>query len=195
MTPLQAIMESVVDELGPVLNLKRHASIDTRHDEKPNAHCGQIFVGVFPNSQVDGPAPDPEMGIDQVISLNIAVTQRTGFVPDDKMLREAAMHPKQGCLSFSQRIVREMQIRRLHLPYLASQKLESPWDGNFVNNLRLTSSAISIRAVDWVHFHAEPPKDKQSAVQCKDFGLLAVLTYSGIRYMENVISETQAVMT
>ena len=194
MTPLAALTETIVDQLAEALDIERHAQIDTRHDEKPHAHSGDFFIGIFPNSQVDGPSPDPEMGIDQLMSINIAVTQRTGYVPNDQMYREAALDVKRGCLAFAQRIVREMQIRRLRIPYLATQLVESPWAGQVVEPFKLSSSAISIQVKGPQHFHAEPPKDQKSVIHCQDFGLLAVLTYSGARYMENVISQTRAAM-
>ena len=196
MTPLQAIMEAIVDELGPALSLKRHASIDLRHDEKVNAHCGDVFVGVFSSSLVDGPSPDPQMGIDHAISVNVSVTQRTGFAPDDKMMREAAFDAKRGILTFIQRIVYEMQIRRVRIPHVAEGKLTAPFTGQFVEPLRLTSNSAAIRAVDYAHFHSQPPRDEKERERMRsnpqDFGLTTAITFGGMRYMKNVIPETLA---
>ena len=196
MTPLQAIMETIVDELGAALSLKRHSQIDLRHDEKVNAVCGDVFVGVFSSSLVDGPSPDPQMGIDHAISVNVSVTQRTGFAPDDKMMREAAFHTDKGILAFTQRIIREMQIRRVRIPRVAQGKLEPPYAGQFVEPLRLTSNSAAIRAVDYAHFHSQPPKDEKQRQQMRsnpqDFGLTTAITFGGMRYMENVIAQTVA---
>ena len=194
--PLFALLETVRDELSDALSLHIGSQIDTRVDERPVAHAGDLFVSVHGNSMVDGLSPDPEMGIDQTFSVNISVTQRTGWVPDDKMLKHAAMNAKKGCLTISQLVVRHMQIRRLKIPHRATERLdETEWMGNFVEPLKLSSSAISVQVVQPQHFHAEPPKqDKKSLIHCKDFGLLSVITYSGCRYMENIIQQTLAVM-
>lgn len=193
-SPLFSLLETVRDELSDALNLHLGTQIDTRIDERPKATAGDMFLSIFGNSMVDGASPDPEMGIDQTFSINIAVTQRTGYIPNDKMLRHAAMLPEKGCLAISQLVTRHMQIRRLKIPSVATSRLsESVWDGQFVEPLKLSSSAITIRGVEPRHFHAEPPKDQQSVIHCKDFGLLSVITYSGARYMESIIDETLAV--
>ncbi len=189
--PLFALLETVRDELSVAMELHIGTQIDTRVNERPVAHSGDLFVGVFGNAMVDGASPDPEMGIDQTFSINISVTQRTGFIPDDKMLQHAAMLPQKDCLEVSQRITRHMQIRRLKIPRRASERLlTSEWRGAFIEPLKLSSSAITIRAIGPAHFLAEPPVDQKTQIHCQDYGLLSVITYSGARYMENIIQDT-----
>lgn len=195
MNPLFSLLETIRDELADALNLHIGGQIDTRVDERPPALCGDLFVGVFGNSLNDGRSPDPEMGLDQTFSIKLSITQRTGWVPDDKMLKHAALDPTKGCLTVSQLVTRHMQIRRLKIPHRASERLlESQWLGRFVEPLKLSSSAIDVRAVQPKHFSAEPPQNKKSLIQCQDFGLLSVISYSGARYMENLILQTQAAM-
>lgn len=192
MNPLFALLQTVRDELAAALNLHTGSQIDTRVDELTHAFCGDLFLGIFGNSMVDGRSPDPEMGLDQSFSINISVTQRTGYVPDDKMFQHGAMNEKKGCLTIAQRVARNMQIRRLQIPHRATQRLDgSEWLGRFVEPLKLSSSAISIRKAMPSHFHASPP-DAKGLVHCKDFGLFTVITYSGARYMESLIAETVA---
>lgn len=194
MNPLLALLETVRDELSDAIGLHVGSQIDTRVDDRPVAHSGDVFLGIYPASMTDVSA-DPEMGLDQSYSINISVTQRTGWIPDDKMLKHAAMDAQKGCLTISLLVTRHMQIRRLKIPNVATGRLEnSEWLGQFVEPLKLSSTAISVRPVGPEHFHAEPARDKKSVMQSRDFGLLSVLTFSGARYMENIIDQTQAVM-
>ena len=59
-----SLLETVRDELSDAIGLHVGSQIDTRVDDRPVAHSGDVFLGIYPASMTDVSA-DPEMGFDQ----------------------------------------------------------------------------------------------------------------------------------
>lgn len=184
MTPSQAILEAVRD----VLRAKplRNDYCDNHPTGQPPARCGQYYVSVFPLGYVHGGSADQHLGIDRKHSIGVGITQRTGFVPDDRMLREA-LYQLQGALTLAEECDRLIRAARYTMLDTATGNLTGNWTGKFIEPLRLSSNSWQVRrkGPDW--FSAAPPRTQPERAKCQDYGVYIETRYSGARYLESLL--------
>ncbi len=167
----------------------RNEECENRPDGRPPANSGQLYVAVFPLGLSQGPSPDQQLGVDEIHSIGIGITQRTGLVPDDRMFRHAVYHEK-GAYTVFQRIHRLFRRKRVRVDMLSdiNQAMQTDEEvlGVFIEPLDLVADTYQfvVKEHDW--FLSEPP-DLDHATNCQDHGIYVEMQFSGARYFENLI--------
>lgn len=156
---------------------------ENRLNGQPNPSSGQYFISVFPGGFTHGGSPDQHIGTDRKMSVTIGITQRTGYFPEDRMFRDAA-YKEDGVLAILEDCDRIIRQHRYEIQFLATNYLDQEYEGKFVEPPRLTSNNIKVKVVNEPWFFAPPAENK---ITCKDYGIYAELTYSGVRYMESFL--------
>lgn len=52
---------------------------------RPPASGGQVYYGIFPTLWSHGPSTDQVLGLDTSLGYTVALTMRTGIIPDDRL--------------------------------------------------------------------------------------------------------------
>jgi len=185
MTPSQAILEAVRDLLRTNIPL-RNDFCDNQPSGKPPARSGQYYVSVFPLGVQYGGSADQHLGIDRKHGIGLGITQRTGVVPDDRLLREALFQAK-GALTLAEECDRVIRANRYAMLDTASAAFTGTWTaGKLCEPLQLTGSSWKAvkKGPEW--FSAAPPTKPERAM-CQDFGMYVEVRYTGARYLESLI--------
>lgn len=187
LTPIHALAHAVRDVLRQHVPL-RNEQCDNQPDGRPPPNSGQYYVSVFPTGFGHGGSPDQHLGTDRSLAISIGVTQRTGFVPDDRMFRSALFETK-GAMTLIQMCDRVIRQNRYTIQKEATRLLGPPYqDGKFVEPLRLVTNVATVRRVNEPHFRAKPMARNQfTQAQCKDYGVYVEFKYSGARYLESFL--------
>ena len=95
MNPAQALSRSIRDLLRAELPL-RIGHCGEHEDHRPPARSGQYYVSVFPTEYSLGGQSEAQLVLDRLIGISLGITQRTGVVPSDRMIKE--MQKDHGCI-------------------------------------------------------------------------------------------------
>jgi len=167
----------------------RDEECGNRADGQPPANSGQLFVSVFPGGLSPGPSPDQQLGMDEIHSIGIGITQRTGIIPDDHMFKDA-LYADKGAFTIVQKILRVMRTKAGKYEVLQTVNETISNDGvlgKFTEPLDFVSDVLQfvVKEHDW--FFSEPADDDHG-LMCQHHGLYVEMTYSGARYFENLLS-------
>ncbi len=187
LTPMHALAQAIRDSLRTQESL-RNEYCETRLNGQPNPNSGQYFVSVFPMSFRPGRSNvEQHVGEDFTVSIGIGITQRTGYVPEDRMFRDGAFlrEKGRGCLWLLEHVNQTIRKERWNINQAAELLLDvTDWPGKFVEPVYLRSNNAKVVTKGPAWFYAKEPKTEAEKVRCKDYGVYVELHYAGGRYME-----------
>ncbi len=166
----------------------RDEECGNRSDGQPPANSGQLFVSVFPGGLSPGPSSDQQLGMDEIHSIGIGITQRTGIIPDDRMFKDA-LYVEKGCFTIVQKILRVMRTKAGKYDVLQTVNENISNDGvlgKFTEPLDFVSDVLQFVVKDHDWFFSEPA-GVDHGLKCQHHGLFVEMQYSGARYFESLI--------
>ena len=162
---------------------------------RPPANSGQYYVAVFPGGIAPGPSPDQQLGVDEIHSVSIGITQRTAVATEDRFFEEAIFHKEEGAYTIFQRIARLMRTKRGKYDILNPINVAMSTDGvrgAFIEPLDFVADTYQfvVKQPDWFLSEDIAPDDPGF---CQDYGIYVEMQYTGARYWESLLPDAAGI--
>lgn len=108
---MQALLRGVESYLAQYVPLTP-GEVGVRLRGRPPASGGQVYYGIYPTRYGRGPSPDQILGIDSLYGFGVAITLRTGYIPDDRIPEVALLNDDTGIYARVSQLIYLLHVYR-----------------------------------------------------------------------------------
>lgn len=181
MSSMQALMRGIESYLTQYVPLTP-GEVGVRLRGRPPASGGQVYYGIYPTRHGRGPSVDQILGIDSVFGFSVALTIRTGYIPEDRIPEVALLKDDLGIYARLDRLILLLHVYR-HAVLCEVNKFLPTGSDPFVEPFEweYTDPEPRWEGPDW--FSADPTQPDLSQY----YGLVTEIRFTGGRRLQSFL--------